>query len=222
MNESSAKDIDVAFACRAVDMQLREDFCPRWPMLDYSPVQLFRNTKNLPVASSIAILFSIVDKFDGLSGQSAYHSFAGVPFARIGNGLGELSVLLSHEVIEYVVNPTCLATFVMADGSVAAREAADPIQSWTYEKQVSVLGEPRSVPVSAFVLPSYFGGNGAPCVYAPGFAAETVLPGTIAPGGYLPVRGKAGWEPRFGMGADRNLIASKALNPTGRAVKREA
>lgn len=220
INQSGADDAEVAFAVAAVDAQLREDFCPRWLDVSYQPVTFFRTAKDLPTASGLSLIFSIVDNFDGLEDQAAFHSWAGVPFVKIGHRLGNLSILLSHETIEEAVNPTCLRTFELPSGEAAAFEAADPVQGWSYLKRVEVLGEVRDVPVSAFVLPSYFAGQGAPCVYAPGFAAEIVQPGGIAPGGYLPIRTPIGWEPRFGALADPGLVAAKAKNPTGRAARR--
>lgn len=221
INQSSADDTDVAFACAAVDMQLREDFCPAWPEVQYQPVTFFRSTKNLPVASGISIIFSIVDNFDGLEAQAAYHSWAGVPFVKIGYGLGDLGVLLSHEAMEEIVNPTCLRMFVTPDGKSAAHEVCDPVQAWTYTKRPAILWEERDVNVSAFCLPPYFTGGDLPCAYAPGFAVETLLPGRIAPGGYLPILGPNGWEPRYGANADMAMIAKKAQNHTGRAARRK-
>ncbi len=222
INLSGADDTEVAYAAKAVDAQLREDFCPRWPTVPYQPVTFFRTTKGLPTAKGISLVFSIVDSFDGEDGQSAYHSWAGVPFVKICRQLGELSVMLSHEALEETVNPTCLKTFRLLDGATAAYEVADPVQGWTYTKPVSLLkGPARDVNVSAFALPSYFEGNGQePCTYAPGFAVEAVRPGGIAPGGYLPILGPMGWEPRFGMATDPGQVSAKAVNPTGRASRR--
>jgi hypothetical protein len=221
INQSEADDVDVAFAAAALDAQLREDFCPQHPQVTYQPVTFFENDRDLPTANGISLLFSIVDNFDGLEGQAAYHSFIGVPFVKICPRLGSLSVLLSHEGLEETANPTCLRMFKLRDGVMAGREVCDPVQGWTYLKDVEILGKRRAVPVSAFVLPAYFDESDAvPCVYAPGYAAETILPGGIAPGGYLPVIGKGGWENRYGAMADRGTIEAKAKNDTGRAWRR--
>lgn len=224
LNESGASDAEVAFAAAAVDAQLREDFCPLWPGVKYQPVSFFSSAKNLPVASGLSILFTIVDKWDE-EGIAAYHSWAGVPFVKIGRGLGELSVLLSHEAVEEIINPTCTRVFVLPDGATAAYETADPVQAFTYPKHVTVLGEDRDVHVSAFVTPSYFTGYGrGPHYFAPGYAFE-LAPGGIAPGGYLPVRGPSGWAPRYGFGTDRSaaqLMKKKAISDTSRAVRRAA
>lgn len=219
INSSAADDAEVAFAAKAVDAQLREDFCPRWPDVPYSPVTFFSSKKDLPVASGLSMIFSIVDNWDD-PGSSAWHSWAGVPFVQIGRGMGELSELLSHEAVELCVNPRCDRVFVLPDGSTAAHEVADPVQAFTYTKTVSIMGEARGVVVSGFALPSYFTGAGrGPHFYSPGFAFD-LQPGAIAPGGYLPILGPNGWEPRFGHGTRPELIAKKALNPTSRAAQR--
>lgn len=219
LNESTLDDADVGFACLAVDEQLREDFCPRWGV-DYMPVNFYARKKDLPVASGLSVVFTIVDAWKDPD-KAAWHSFLNVPFVQIGAGTGPLSVLLSHESVELCVNPRCDRIFRLPDGATAAKEAADAVQGFTYDKMVSMFGESRDVPVSAFVTPTYFDNGAGPTFYCPGNLYE-LAPRSIAPGGYLPILGPNGWEPRFGFGTDRALTAVKAGNPTGRAATRRA
>lgn len=220
LNASAIPDDEVAWACKAVDAQLREDFCPHWPDISYHPVRFYATKKDLPSASGLSIIFSIVDAWEDAD-KAAWHSWAGVPFVQIGAGLGPLSVLLSHEAMEMMVNPRCTRMFVLRDGASAAFEVADPCQAFTYAKRVEMFGEEKEIPVSAFCLPPYFSGASGPTLFAPGSIFD-LAPGQLAPGGYLPILGPNGWEPRFGFGTDRDLTAAKAMNPTGRAAMRKA
>lgn len=213
-------DDEVAWGCKAFDAQLREDFCPRWPEVPYQPVNFYASKKDLPVASGLSIIYSLVDDWYD-DDKSAYHSWAGVPFVQIGSKTGPFSILLSHEGVEQPLNSRCVRTFVLPDGTTAAYEAADPVQGFSYTKRVEMFGEVRDIPVSAFVLRSYFDGGAGPTFYCPGNLYE-LAPRSIAPGGYLPILGPAGWEPRFGFGTDRALTAAKAENPTGRSAQRRA
>lgn len=226
INESATDDDEVAWACKAVDAQLREDFCPRWLTAPYQPVSFFTSPKDLPVASGLSIIFSIVDRLD-TPGLAAYHSFLGVPFVKIDRNQGALGTLLSHEAMEEIVNPTCTKTFLMPDDRVAAYEPADPVQGWTYWKDVELFGEKSQVPVSAFVLPRWFY---PPELAEPGETyfclgrTDQLAPRTIAPGGYVPVLLNGVWDAVFGSRVtpeeQRARRAKWAANPTGRAARR--
>lgn len=222
MDETSERDGDVAFACAAVDAQLREDFLPRWPGIPFTPVTFFTSAKNLPTAAGISLLCTIRDNHDD-PGTAAYHSWVGVPFIRIGRNLGELSVLLSHEVLEQAVNPTIFRTFDMPNGRRGAMEVCDPVQAWIYTKTVTIMGETRDVPVSAFVLPSWFRADGqGPTFFCPGHTDELAAR-ELAPGGYIPfLTAESAWDRLLGAGTDIARIEAKAANDTSRAARRNA
>jgi hypothetical protein len=209
INEANIGDPEVAFAAAAIDAQLREDFLPLWPEVDYQPVSFFATKKDLPVASGLSIIFAVVEDL-GDPDAAAYHSWAGVPFAKIGRGLGELSVLLGHEALEEIVDPKCDALVTLPSGDRGAREVCDPVQGWTYDKTVTVLGETRTVQVPAFVTPAWFDGGPGPTYFCPGMNFD-LRPGQIAPGGYLPVITLGGiWDNIYGAQASDELKAEKA------------
>jgi hypothetical protein len=224
INESGADDRDVAFAVKALDAQLREDFCPLRPGKTYQPVNFYANPRNLPVASGLSIIFSIVDKLDS-PGLAAYHSWAGVPFVKIDRNQGVLSVLGSHENLEESDNPRCDKTFLMPDGTTAAWEVCDPVQGWTYTKRVYLFGEGRDVEVSAFVTPAWFYGEAGPTYFCPGRTDE-LAPKAIAPGGYVPVMKNGVWDAIFGYAVTPEQQAVRrakwAANETSRAFRRAA
>lgn len=222
IDDTAESDGDVAFAVAAVDAQLREDFCPRWSMVPYTPVTFFKSTRDLPTSSGISLLCTIRDNHDDPE-TAAYHSFIGVPFIRIGRNLGVLSVLLSHEVMEFALNPTCMATFEMPDGRRGAKECADPVQAWTYETTVTIMGETRQVPVSAFVTPAWFNPRLPGATYFCPGQTEELGQRAIAPGGYIPyLTAESVWDRVLGAGTDLAKIQEKAANDTSRAAKRQA
>ncbi len=219
INASQADDAEIAFAVRAVDTQLREDFCARWN-LSYMPVTFFASNENLPTASGVSLLATIVEHHDD-PGTKAYHSWAGVPFIKIGRHLGVISEMLSHEVLETLADPMCIQTRKFANGLTAALEPCDPVQGWTYDIPTTIIGETRPVQVSAFVLPEWFNGFGdGPTYYCPGRTDE-LAPGQVADGGYLPVVSLDGvWDRIWGARADRTRVAAKDTNPTARIHRR--
>ncbi|MEP6651807.1 MAG: hypothetical protein ABJA82_00520 [Myxococcales bacterium] len=224
LNRSKADDAEVAFAAAACDLQLRRDFVPIWgDYCHYQPVQFYSDAKDLPVASGIALLCTIVDQLDDPT-AAAYHSVKGVPMIEIGYGSGELSVLLSHEITEESVDPLCMLTRMLPGGQRGALEVCDPVEGWAYPITVEVLGETRSVSVSAFVTPAWFNDSlSGPTFFAPGYARD-LAPGELAEGGYLPVVGLDGvWTDLWGPDVSAEAMAAKAVKHaavTARASRR--
>src|SRR5260221_5942982 len=141
----------------AIQNQIDRDFLPEWGNLAiparlkfYSWAQ-FSNVP--PEAWPIFINRHSIDP-----GALAWHTddnrqIYGRVFAgdcRLYNLL--LSVTLSHEILEMMVNPDASKAYKMADGRMIAYEVCDPVQAdeLSYEKDGS------GVKVSNFVLPSYF------------------------------------------------------------------
>jgi hypothetical protein len=56
LNQSGADDADMAFACRAVDAQVRHDFCTLFTSVPYQPVAFFAGKQNLPTFEGVSLL----------------------------------------------------------------------------------------------------------------------------------------------------------------------
>lgn len=221
INKSKLDDADVDAFSTAVDAQLRDDFIPKWEGLDYTPVTFFSNESNLPVASGIARLMIIADTLD-VEGASGYHDFQGVPRSIILADGEKTSVTMSHEALEMTADPNAdkwvpmvAASTMVIGGKNVALEVADPVEGDTYRKKVSVLGVPRQVNVSNFVLPSWF----QPISPGPwDFLGTTLNSQQCSPGGYLIIEDSTGKVTDvFAFAGKRNL---KMVNSTSRLYRR--
>lgn len=155
-------DAEVHLATRAIAHQVRYDFAPVWgvaqPLISYKA-----HVEDVEVGS---ILITIEDKAD-VDGALGYHDEQGheVQYGRIfcdpifdngGTALaGELSMsaVLSHEVLEAIVDPRCqLFAANLTSGVLYCYETADPVEENSYD--VTVSGQ--KVAVSDFVTPDWF------------------------------------------------------------------
>jgi hypothetical protein len=228
LNQSGADDADVAFAVKACDQQLRLDFCPLYPAVDYQPVSFFATKEDLPTFDGTSLLAIVMDTID-VEGAAAYHGLIGSPFIRIDRNDGELSVLMSHEILEESADPTCTLQRTLQDGRQVAFEVCDPVQGWTYPMAVSILGETRQVMVSAFVTGAWF--NGGPGRKSVNGTTADLGRGELAPGGYLPtifaaeamatrIPRPASWGHVYGPRADKESIVRRALRQGSRFARR--
>lgn len=217
LNRSSLDDTDVAFAAAACDLQLRLHFCAFWQGVPYTPVMFYASEANLPVVGDLARLMIISDTLDA-DGVIGYH--AADPFARgivLAQGAAT-SVTLSHECLEMAADPQCDQWRTRPDGIEVALEVADPCEADSYNITVSLVGEVRDVPVSNFILPTWFGGVGQL-----DYMGRIAAPYGLASGGYCIVRDKDGnvtdlWGR---TGADAIIRrARKVWNSTSRTYRR--
>jgi hypothetical protein len=225
LNQSGADDADVAFACKAVDAQLRHDFCPLFPDVAYQPVAFFASKQNLPTFEGVSLIAIICEDIE-VPGAAAYHGVLGQPYIRIDRHDGELSVLLSHEVLEEAADPKCDERRLLPGGVVVAYEVCDPVQGWSYPMSVSLFGETRAVLVSAFVTPAWF--SGGPGRRSVNGTTADLGRGELAPGGYLPtlvsvapgagsrVAAPAAWAHTFGPRANRDAVLERAVREGSR------
>jgi hypothetical protein len=220
INKSKADDAEVAFACRAVDIQLRRDFCRLWPDAEYQPCVFYSTEKDLPVALGIALLCIITDGLADDPDAAAFHSWKGVPYVKIGYGLGELSCLLSHELNEVCGDPTCSDIRRLPDGRRTFHEVCDPLQAWTYPISTTVLGETRDVNVSAFVTEAWFTGAPGPKTFSDGQFRDLEA-GEVAEGGYMSIINPDGSNTNvYGALADVQAIEAKQARPGSRLSRR--
>jgi hypothetical protein len=218
LNRSRLDDADVAFFTAAVDAQLREDFVPAWAGVDYTPATFFASADDLPVASGIARLMIIQDTID-TPGAAGYHDFEGVPRSVILAQGQQTSVTMSHEACEMTADPNADKWVRQPDGSDVALEVADPCESDTYAKLVTILGADRYVLVSNFVLPSWFQPAGSGPFDRLGTISQAL---DLAPGGYKIIQGADGkvsdvWGSEEARAARR---LAKVANSTTRSYRR--
>lgn len=164
LNRSSLPDADVQAFASAVDAQLRDDFCPRWPSAVYQPVALVAS------AGIGDVVITLVDQ--------------GIRFGQdyvLQQSGEQTSVDLSQLVLGLAADPTGDTWMPMPDGRSCALDPTDPVDGYPYAKAVGG----RAVAVSNFVFPSWFD-------LTPVGHNHNVL-GTydawvVAPGGFLRVR----------------------------------
>lgn len=153
-------DTDVALMVRACAYQLRMHAAPVW-RINPMPVVYSITEATAPPGSWVIGIFDNADQAGALGWHSedggvAYgRVFAGPVFDNGGDTLTKpLSVasVLSHEVLETFINPTCRLQADRGDGVAIALEVADPVESDSYA--IGVSGIP--ITVSNFVTPGWF------------------------------------------------------------------
>lgn len=224
VNGSKADDRDLAYFCEAVNRQVI-DAAAQWDVP--TNIMVFHSSAdNLP--QSNARIIEIVDDMD-LPGASGYHANRfGLPFGKCLNGPG-LSVTLSHEGLEMLVDPFCNEWRALGGAGEPHRrvalEIADPVQADTYGIAATLFGETRDVEVSNYVLPKWFD------PVAPGnfdVLGKLSAPFALASGGYMIVRDLWGDEShvfakgrvKFADAGARMSFASKLTAPGSRVAQR--
>jgi hypothetical protein len=101
------------------------------------------------------------------------------------SGLLSVSSVLSHEVLETLIDPTVNAWWQAPNGDLVAAELCDPVQGDAYTIEIKTGDTYEHILVSNFILPSWMDPQ-ADAADAP-FDQLGVLkaPFTISPGGYL-------------------------------------
>lgn len=162
VNKSTlVSDADVKTMVRAVAYQVRFDACPLFGLVP--PPVVFSTSVTTSPSGSFAI--AILDNSDQ-AGALGWHTegpgdviygevFAQPVLDNGGNALSaELSVasVLSHEVLETLVDPHANLWADDGHGTAYAYEVGDPVESDSYEIDVSG----QKVMVSNFVTPHWF------------------------------------------------------------------
>lgn len=184
-----------ALMVAACDLQLRMHFCPAWGK-QAATVRGAADDKHMQPGDCLIGIFDHADA----AGALGYHdeSPGGHVYGKVfvdvtlqqGGGLltGDcaLSSVLSHEVLEAAADAFCNFWADMSDGSQAALEVGDPVESDSYPIVVSGV----QVNVSNFVYPAWFNEQPATGTRFDRMG-KTTAPFTMTPGGYMIVR-KAG------------------------------
>lgn len=211
----------LAFAAAACDIQVQE--CAAAWGIDPTPVAWYSREQGLPTRD--VRIMAVVDDMDEEPGALGYHTdVLGVVFGRVlaQDGADEMTVTLSHECLEELIDPTCDKWRPIAGTNrLTALEACDAVEADTYEIKATILGETRPVRVSNYLLPRWFDpqANGGAGPFDR--LAHLGAPFTLLPGGYMLVRdqGSNDVEPVFARdGAVR--MAAKRRNPDGRLKRR--
>lgn len=147
---------DLVFWVKAWDLQAAA-FAQDWGV-PYVPVLPYATPDELPVDTGECRLFTIEDDIGAPGAEGFHDDVLGEIFARIlpmdNCGAG------SHEVVEEEGDPTCDLWMPMGDGNEVAKEAADAVEGDHYNVAVTIGTETRDVPVTNYVLPSWFDPNG--------------------------------------------------------------
>jgi hypothetical protein len=225
VNESTlVSDPDTQLMVRAVAHQLRYHAAPQWDK-HYAAVVFYADkTQVPPMAATIAVL----DDSDqagalGWHDEAQGSAFFGRVFARpvLDNGGDSLTKplsvasVLSHEVLELFVDPTCRGYEDMGNGAAVAREVGDPVESDSYTIKVDGI----AVTVSNFVCPAWFDPKSSPddrldwMGTAPG-------PLKMTSGGYLIVMREGKVNQQFGERYPEWKHATKATTPLSRTFRR--
>lgn len=148
-------DRDVAFACEAVRRQLQDHAAPAWGM---PPPGVFVYSLDAFVPAKEGAIVVVADS-DGNPDTAGYHSVLGdVPWGIVDSSQSEsFSRVLSHECLEIWANAYLDRWAPGPDGLRYAMELCDPVQEDGYEVDAELFGERRTVEVSDFVVPAWFG-----------------------------------------------------------------
>ena len=215
-----------AFLIEGWDRQSQE-FCKAWG-LTYIPVVLYDTIPDETQVTNGEIRVMMVEDTIDVQGALGYHTDElGLIFARI---MAENNAESGpHECCEESLDPTCAVWKPMPNGRELAFESCDPVEGDHYDQAATIGDTTRQIPVSNYVLPSYFDPNGQHPFDRMG---KLTAPFTMTDGGYQAVRDAAGNEsdvfadrkPRVEHGGERGRMAAekKRARPDSRLSRRLA
>jgi hypothetical protein len=184
----------LARCAKAINIQLERDVWSYWPAASRSYMRVASSPGGVAPGE---IAFAILSSLPDAPGAVAYHDINGdaVPAAFLGldtcNSLDDVSIAISHEVIETVGDPNVNLWADDGIGSEWALELCDAVESNSYSIDLSD-GQPP-IRVSDFLLPSFFVSLGRPPY---NFLASQgpSAPFVTASGGYQIKRSAGGGE----------------------------
>lgn len=205
---------------QAVDLQILQDAGPAWGR--YGNVFFADSVDAIPKDPDVVPIVCYDDADQ--AGALGWHTEElGVFFGRIfvrpvldnggdlySNPALSLSSVISHEVLETLIDPTVSDWSQRADGTLVAGEVSDPVEQDAYT--ITVMDTP--IMVSNFVLPAWFDAQSTQGPFDK--MGKLTAPFTMTPGGYL-VTMSAG--PTSQEGA-RQAGREAARSATGRAMRR--
>lgn len=205
---------------QAVDRQILDDAGPAWGR--YGNVFFAEDVAAIPKDPDVVPIVCYDDADQ--AGALGWHTEElGVFFGRIfvrpvldnggdlySNPALSLSSVISHEVLETLIDPTVSDWSQRADGTLVASEVSDPVEGDAYA--IEVLGKP--IMVSNFVLPAWFDAQTTQGPFDK--MGKLTAPFTMTPGGYLVTMQPSATAEE---GA-RQVAREAARSATGRAMRR--
>ena len=207
----SSSDVTLEWLRRvgaAVLVQLARDVCPAWELAVPS-LGVAATMEAVPFDAWPIVLLQDTD----VASAMGYHSETpeGRPYARVftrGASLDDITITISHEAAEAVVDPCVNMWALGPDGILRAVEVCDPVEGDSYSVEPGVL-------VSNFVPPAWF--DSSPPSGARFDHLELVAgPGVCRPGGYISTRSATG----PGVLGNREAAARHAAHPASRTARR--
>ncbi len=150
----------IGLIAQAVDLQILNDAGPAWGR--YGNVDAAPDLASVPAGSVPIVIYDDPDQ----EGALGWHTEdGGAVFGRVfvrpvldaggdfyGNPALSLSSVVSHEVLETLIDPYVSDWSERADSVLVAAEVCDPVEADSYA--IAVLDTP--IQVSNFVLPAWF------------------------------------------------------------------
>jgi len=172
-------ETDALFQVAACDLVMRRDFAPAWGFEPW-PCVLYKSVSSLPPEQCHPMY--ILDDI-GTPNALGYHDDQlNFIYGRVlAQGAGT-SVTSDHESKEMRLDPTCDLWVVMPNGDNTAREACDAVEGDTYNVDVTIAGETRTIAMSNFLLPAWFQADSKGPY---DFMGLLTAPFTMTPGGYM-------------------------------------
>lgn len=208
-------DTDARTMTVAVDRQMRLDVEPAWH-LRRTPV---RYSATPPAGARTIVLVDVADDPQALG----YHTDDLAPAGIVGckpeldqgahplTGPYSVASILSHEVLELAVDPSCNLWADTGRGHLVAVEVGDPVQSDHYD----VAG----VTVSNFVLPAWFDATPDTAGARVDHLGTLSAPFTLSRGGYWIQMAAGAVTQKFGADMPDWLVATKQA-PLARTNRR--
>lgn len=210
------RDARFADILPALQAQITDDFCPAWGVEPVTLRLVGRAEQPDPAHWKVWLLNT-----SDVPGDLGYHEAdTGTPEAKIYvetdilSG-SEISVTISHELLEMLADPTTTRMGPVIDGAQYIVEVCDAVESDTdgYQK----LGLTHSVQVSNFVLPAYYeSGAAGPWDFRKLLTAPCP---TLRPGGYSMFYKDSAWSSTMARYADGSL-SPRSIRQKGRSWQR--
>lgn len=198
-HSSNISDIDVFEMVRVCQIQLSEHVAPTWST--YTARLHFYPGPN-PLVPPSYLLCVLMDDPD-VAGALGYHDETpdGKPYARVFTKFPDVSVTLSHEIIEMFLDPDCNRFAVdYQDGTLYAVEGGDPVEADTYLID--------GVKVSNFITPAWFDRN-HPIDAKFDWLGRLSEPFSMTPQGYLIYMRGSGEQQRYGFKFGKEMPQTK-------------
>lgn len=181
----TSKSVDqgqLALWVDAWDKQAQE-FCKAYVAagyaVEYRPVVLYATPADLPTDTNEFELLTIEDDISAPGALGFHDDQLGVIFARVLPD--DNCAAAAHEILEMLADQTCDQYKDIGDGRQIALEVCDPVEEDSYPQSAQIGDQPpQDVPVTNYVLPSYFDPSGQAPFDRMG---KLSAPFTMVPGG---------------------------------------